>query len=407
MKSYRLSFSNGRGDSLSAILDLPLGERPRAFAIFAHCFTCGKNLRAERHLSLALTQEGIALLRFDFTGLGESDGAFYDTNFSTNVADILAAADFLDSEYQAPRLLIGHSLGGAAVLMAARQLDTVQAVATIGAPAEPAHVKGLFVHMEDIIRARGEAEVRIAGRPFTIRRQFLDNIESTPLAAEVAALRKAVLILHSLQDTVVGVDNARKLYEAARHPKSFVTLDGADHLLTRKADALYTGRLIAAWGSRYLDLDVPKPLLTEQQAVVRLGARGFTTEVQVGHHHFLADEPTKVGGDDLGPAPYDLLLASLGTCTAMTVRMYADRKGWSLEEVRVHLSHRKDYPSDARQAGEHPAKLDHIDRILELEGPLDTEQRARLIEIANRCPVHRTLHSEIVVETRLREGTKP
>lgn len=402
MKSHRITFPNGRGASLSAVLDLPVGEQARAYALFAHCFTCGKNLKAERHISLALTQQGIALLRFDFTGLGESEGAFFDTNFSTNVADILAAADFLTTEYQAPSLLIGHSLGGAAVLMAARQLASVQAVATIGAPAEPDHVRGLFASMEARIQTEGEAEVKIGGRPFIIRKQFLDNIASVTLAEEVAALDKALLILHSPQDTIVGIDNARQLYEAARHPKSFVTLDGASHLLMRQADAHYTGHLIAAWAARYLDLREPEPLLTDQQAVVRLGAKGFTAEIRAGHHHFLADEPPAVGGDDLGPAPYDLLLASLGACTAMTVRMYADRKGWPLREVRVHLAHRKDYPADARHASDAPAKMDHIDRILELDGDLDTAQRTRLLDIANRCPVHRTLHSEIVVETQLR-----
>lgn len=404
MKSVSLTFPNRDGLQLAAKLDLPLGERPRAYAMLAHCFTCGKNLKGERNLSLALTQAGLGVLRFDFAGVGESEGEFFDSNFSTNLADLFDAADFLAREYDAPKLLVGHSLGGAAVLLAAAQLDSVQAVATIGAPAEPTHVRHLFAAMEQRIQAEGEAPVTIGGRPFVLRKHFLDDLAGYDLRDQLASLQKALLILHAPQDQTVGVDNARALYEAARHPKSFVSLDGADHLLTQKGDAFYTGRMIGQWATRYLDLPEPAPLVTDRQAVTRTGRYGFTTDVRAGQHTLIVDEPASVGGDNLGPSPYDLLLASLGACTTMTIRMYAQRKGWPLREARVHLEHYKDYPADQGDSADQGSKLDHIDRIVELEGDLDDTQRQRLLEIAEKCPVHRTLHSEIRVRTTLREA---
>lgn len=403
MKSLRLSFPNRRGLHLAASLDLPVGERPRAYAVFAHCFTCGMNLKAERNISLALTQEGFGVMRFDFAGLGESDGAFYDTNFSTNVSDLLDAVAYLTETYAAPQLLIGHSLGGAAVLMAAGQLPDIRAVATIGAPADPAHVLHLFDAMEGRIAEAGEAAVQIGGRPFVIRRHFLDDVKQTRLEDHIRSLGKALLVMHAPHDQIVGIDNARRIYDTARHPKSFLTLDDADHLLMRKADSYYAAQMIAAWSARYLVFDEQPPLVSDKQVAVRIGQQGFTTEVQTGSHHLLADEPAAVGGDDLGPSPYDLLLAALGACTAMTLRMYADRKGWPLHEARVHLEHRKDYPSDMGQTEDKASMIDHIDRIIELEGPLDETQRQRLLEISEKCPVHRTLHSPIVVQSRLRD----
>ena len=401
MKSIRLLIPNRTGLQLSAVLELPPTSPPKAYAIFAHCFTCGKNLRAERTISLALTQEGFAVLRFDFAGLGESEGEFYDTNFSTNVWDIVDCARFLTRKYEAPQLLVGHSLGGAGVLMAAAEINSVKAVATIGAPAEPAHVKRLFTAMEDRIKEEGEAPVLIGGRPFVIKRQFLENLEQTALQPTISSLRKAIMVMHSPQDLMVGIDNAKDIFVAAWHPKSFHSLDGADHLLMKKEDSLYVANMIAAWSVRYLKLNEKPPLLTDKQAVVRTGPNGYTSEVQAGKHHFLADEPASVGGDDLGPTPYDLLLAALGTCTTMTLRMYANHKGWNLREVRVHLEHSKEYPGDAGMEGEPKGKLDHIDRVLELEGDLDEKQRQRLLQIADRCPVHRTLHSPIIVKTSL------
>ena len=401
MKTLHLRFENRNGIELSAQLDLPIGERPQAYAIFAHCFTCGKNLKGERNISLALTQEGIAVFRFDFAGVGESDGEFFNTNFSTNVADILDAAEYLKANYESPQLLVGHSLGGAAVIMATSQLPYIKAVATVGAPAEPRHVKHLFDSIEKRIQQEGEAQVLIAGRPFVIQRHFLDDIEGINLEKIIHNLKKPILILHSPQDQVVGIENAKQIYKAAWHPKSFLSLDGADHLLLKKTDSLYTGDVIAAWARRYLNIEEEDPLVTDKQAVVRTGAKAYTSEIRAGNHHFLADEPTSVGGDDLGPTPYDLLISALGACTGMTLRMYADRKGWDLREVRVHLSHKKDYPEDAGMTHEPKGKLDHISRVLELEGNLDESQRMRLLEIADKCPVHRTLHSQIVIKTRL------
>ncbi len=403
MKSIDLTFPNQAGLQLAAKLDLPLGERPRAFAIFAHCFTCGKNLRGARNISQALTMEGFAVLRFDFSGLGESDGAFFDSNFSTNVQDIYAAAAYLAAEHEAPRLLVGHSLGGAAVLLAGGSIDSVQAIATVGAPAQPAHIKQLFATLEARIHAEGEAKVEIAGRPFVLRRQFLEDLDTTDLGENIAKLKKALLILHSPQDQTVGDENAREIYQAARHPKSILSLDQADHMLMKKGDALYTGRMIGQWATRYLDLSEGAPLTTDRQAAVRTGPVGYTTDIRTGQHTLLADEPAEVGGDDLGPSPYDLLLAGLGACTSTTLRMYADRKGWPLKEVRVHLEHYKDYPADQGQSEHGDTKLDHIDRVIEIEGDLDHTQRQRLLEIADRCPVHRTLHSEIRVQSSLRE----
>ncbi|MEL7533808.1 MAG: alpha/beta fold hydrolase [Bacteroidota bacterium] len=399
MRTVKTSFPNHAGLMLSASLDLPLGIHPKAYAIFAHCFTCGKNLRAERNISLALNQAGIGVLRFDFAGVGESEGEFYDTNFSTNVSDILSAADFLAQEYQAPSLLVGHSLGGAAVLLASKSIESVKAVATIGAPSQPAHVKHLFEAVEKRIQSEGEAQIRIGGKEVVIQKHFLEDIEGVDLQAEVHALRKALLVIHSPQDQIVGIENAKEIYIAAFHPKSFLTVDGADHLLSNKQDGLYVGNMIAAWAQRYVEFADPDPLETDKQAVLRLGASGFTTEVRAGNHTFLADEPKKVGGADLGPTPYDLLVSGLGACTAMTMRMYADRKGWDLKEVKVHLQHSHEYAEDAENAGKPQSKIDVISREIEISGALDDAQRARLMEIADRCPVHRTLHGEIRVDT--------
>lgn len=403
MKSQKLSFTNRTGLRLSAVLDLPLGRMPKAYAIFAHCFTCGKNLKGERNISLALTQEGFAVFRFDFAGLGESEGEFYESNFSTNVHDLDDAAQFLKENYQAPQLIIGHSLGGAAALMASSRMDFIQAVVTIGAPSEPSHVAHLFQSIEDRITQEGEAQVKIGGRPFVIQQHFLDDIRNTDLKTVINKLKKPLLVMHSPQDRIVEVENAQNIYHHARHPKSFISLDGADHLLLKKADSLYVGRTIAAWASRYIDFVESAPLLTNKQVVVRTGTEGYTTEVKTGRHSFLADEPTSIGGADLGPTPYDLLVAALGTCTSMTLRMYADRKKWDLKEVRVHLQHSKEHCDDCSDADNPKSRIDTIERVVELEGDLDEKQRERLLQIADRCPVHRTLHSEIRVKTRLGE----
>ena len=373
---------------------------PRAYALFAHCFTCGKDLRAVGRIAHALAQQGIATLRFDFTGLGESAGEFADTHFSSNLDDVRAAVDWLAREHQAPQILIGHSLGGAAVLAVAGELESVVAVATIGAPAEPAHVKRLVQDAAPEIAARGEAQVLLAGRPFTIKQAFLDDLERHDLAAQLGSLGKALAVFHSPQDTIVAIENAATIYRAARHPKSFISLDGADHLLSRPADAEYVGSVVAAWAARYLPADAAEPT---HGVVVRGGKRGFATLISAGGHPLLADEPASVpGGTDTGPSPYGLLLAGLGACTSMTLRMYADRKRWPLDAVTVRLKHEKIHAEDCADCETKTGRVDAITRELTVVGDLDAEQRQRLLEIADRCPVHRTLEGEIKIRTELR-----
>ena len=352
-----------------------------------------------------MTQEGIAVLSFDFTGLGQSEGEFADTNFSSNVSDLVDAAGFLRENYGPVSLLIGHSLGGAAVLMAASLLEEVQAVATIGAPAEPIHVAHQFEQAKPQLEQQGIAEVSIAGRPFTVKKQFLEDLASQTLEKILPRLKKALLVLHSPQDRIVGIDNAASIYQAAFHPKSFISLDGADHLLTDRADANYVAQMIASWARRYIALDEVSgnDLATNRQVMVRTGAKGYTSQVLAGKHHLISDEPTSVGGEDLGPSPYQYLLTAIGSCTSMTLRMYADRKGWDLQEVDVHLSHAKEHKQDCEECENPKSKIDVIEREIVLKGELDEAQQKRLLEIADRCPVHRTLHNEIQVHTSLRK----
>lgn len=405
-RSLPLSFSNGRGQQLSARLDLP-DRPPRGYALLAHCFTCSKNLNATTQVSRALAAAGLAVLRFDFTGLGASEGELANSDFSGNVEDVVAAARFLEREHQAPQLLVGHSLGGAAVLRAAGSLPSVRAVATIGSPASPEHVTRLFTPARAELEARGRAEVELAGRRFTITKAFLDDLAEQPMQAAIASLRRALLVLHAPGDLTVGIDNATKIFQTAKHPKSFVSLDGADHLLTDPRDTQFAGSMIAAWASRYLDAPVvaTEPAAAAHEGVLVRGAEaGFRTEIVADGHSLVADEPLAVGGTDSGPGPYGLLLAGLGACTSMTLRMYADRKGWPLERADVRLRHDKIHARDCENASADPPKkgmLDRIERRLILHGPLDDTQRARLHEIADKCPVHRTLKSEICIETAL------
>jgi len=397
----KVSFKNKQDQLLSARLDQPTGQKPRAYAIFAHCFTCTKNLSAIRNISRSMIQAGIAVLRFDFTGLGDSEGDFADTNFSSNVSDLVAAAEYLKKEYEAPSLLIGHSLGGAAVIFAASQITSIEALATIGAPSSPEHVSHLFASNIAEIEENEISEVNIGGRPFTIKKQFLDDISEQNLANTLGNLKKPLLIMHSPQDVIVSIENASQLYAAAFHPKSFVSLNGADHLMSNKSDSLYAGEVISTWAKRYLNIEKEEHLQTNQQVVVQLGETGFTTIVSNGRHSFLADEPLSVGGDDLGPTPYDLLLSSLGTCTVMTLRMYANRKKWDLQGVSIHLSHNKEYAKDCQDCESKTSKIDVISKSIDIKGDLDDTQRNRLMEIADRCPVHRTIMSDMEIRSEL------
>ncbi|NBB88108.1 MAG: alpha/beta fold hydrolase [Bacteroidetes bacterium] len=408
----KVSFTNKSGQRLSAELELPDGEHPATFAIFAHCFTCTKNLRAVRLISQALAAEGVGVLRFDFTGLGESEGDFEDTNFSKNISDLLAAATFLEEEHAAPTLIIGHSLGGAAVIRAATQLPSIDAVATIGAPYAPDHVLNIFEDDLEMIEEKGQAEVNIGGRPFTVRKQFIDDLRETSSADVLGSLNRALLIFHSPVDKIVGIDNAGKIFKAAKHPKSFMSLDSADHLLSDREDARYVGRVIGAWAAKYIEveeaakdaaLEVNGQDTAESYDDNMLTATlldGYQTDLQTRGFTLRADEPSSVGGTETGPTPYDYLLGALGSCTAMTLRMYAERKEWPLDGVSVRLSHEKIHARDCASCETQKGKVDHISRVLTLTGDLTDEQRERLIHIADRCPVHQTLHSEITVDTR-------
>jgi putative redox protein len=406
MQFKKITFKNTFGQDLSARLDLPLDGRPVAYAIFAHCFTCSKNIKAIANISRALAREGIAVFRFDFTGLGESEGDFADTNFSSNVDDLVAAAEFLKSEYDAPRILIGHSLGGAAILQAASRIPSSVAVATIGAPSDPRHVIRAMGAFKEKIETEGEAEVLLAGRPFKIKKQFLDDLELTRMQQSIQHLKKSLLIFHSPLDETVGIENAAQIFKAARHPKSFISLDRADHLLTAATDSRYVGSVIAAWSQKYIDAlpeDGSQKPLTDNWVLTRTGKSGFMTDILVNGHNLIADEPIAAGGTDLGPTPYDYLVAGLGACTSMTLRMYADHKRWPLESIRVRLKHHKIHAQDCETCETEKGMLDKINREIEVTGPLDDQQRQRLKEIADRCPVHRTLGSEVVIDTQMKD----
>jgi uncharacterized OsmC-like protein/alpha-beta hydrolase superfamily lysophospholipase len=404
MPTERFQFTGVGGHQLAASLDLPERE-PLVYALFAHCFTCGKDVLAAKRIAVALAAKGIAVLRFDFTGLGSSEGDFANSTFSSNVADLVRAADHLREARKAPAILIGHSLGGAAILAAAEQIPEARAVVTIAAPSDPAHVTGLFMDRIDDIRTHGKVEVSLAGRPFHISSEFLDDIAEHGLMAHIAKLHKALLIMHSPTDDIVSIDNATRIFVAAKHPKSFVSLAGADHLLTGKRDAAYVADVIAAWAERYLD-----PALSEQVADLGEAPRmvvvsetrdsKFQQTVSIGPHRMLADEPIAAGGEDSGPGPYDFVLAGLGACTSMTMRLYADRKSLPLERVTVTLRHSKIYAEDCAECETKAGMLDQIDRVIAMEGNLDAEQRQKLMEIADKCPVHRTLTSEVHIVTQ-------
>ncbi len=405
-----MAFPGSQGGKLAARLDLPAGP-PIAFALFAHCFTCGKDLRSAGRIAAALTAAGFGVLRFDFTGLGSSEGEFANTNFSSNTEDLVAAVDWLRSEHAAPQLLVGHSLGGAAVLAVAGDIDEVRAVVTIGAPSNTQHLTALFDEAADQIAADGEACVSLAGRPFTIRQQFLDDLESHAVIERVAAMRTPLLVMHSPIDNTVGIDNASEIFAAARHPKSFISLDGADHLLTESADAEFAAAAIAAFASRYVHDEsgaLDRPAAGEGVVVAETSQGPFLNHVVVGNHRFLADEPESIGGFDAGPAPYDFLGAALGSCTSMTLRMYADRKKLPLDRVTVEVRHDKVHADDCAACAENEllegrtGMIDRFQRAITLDGPdLTDDDRAKLLAIADKCPVHRTLENASAISTRL------
>jgi len=407
VRPIRLEFEGASGAKLAARLDLPTGAIG-AYALFAHCFSCSKDLTASRAIATALTEAGIAVLRFDFTGLGGSGGDFGHTNFSMNLGDLKQAAAFLEDNYEAPQLLVGHSLGGAAVLAAAADLPSIRAVATVAAPADVDHITGQFGDQLETIKKEGKAEVLLAERPFTIEKQFLDDISNHDIEASVAKLKKPLLVLHAPTDAQVGIENATRIFSAAKHPKSFVSLDTADHLLTNKSDAAYAASVISSWAQRYLNLCGPLAdgVLEEAMGVdIRETGQGkFQAMVAAGPHRFIADEPTTVGGLGSGPSPYEFLAAALGTCTSMTIRMYAERKGLPLDRVSVNVEHERRHGQSASEAGEKEPPIDHFTRNIRLEGPLDEAQRQRVLEIADRCPVHRTLERGATVTTKDVDG---
>lgn len=401
-------FKNLKGESLSGLLEMPSGAI-KSYALFAHCFTCSKDNPAATRIALALADLGIAVLRFDFTGLGTSKGDFSNTNFSSNLQDLLAAANYLKQQYAAPSLLIGHSLGGSAALAVAQDLPTVQAVVTIGAPATAAHIKHLFADSYRELQDKQSVQVELGGRSFSIQRQFIDDLEKYNSVAHVQALKKALLIFHSPVDAVVSIDEAARIYTAAKHPKSFVSLDHADHLLSNPEDSRYVAEVLSAWASRYLKTDqIPdekekaeRPSVGQGSVIVRECDKKFTREILTQHHRLISDEPIVLGGADLGFNPYELLLAALGSCTSMTLRMYANHKQIDLQAIRVELHHSRVHAEDCADCEKQTLLIDVITRNIQLTGNLDEAQRARLLEIANQCPVHKTLQNKIQIKTNL------
>lgn len=441
----KIEFPGSNGTMLAARLDLPEGT-PSAYALFAHCFTCSKDSFAASRISRALGDYGIAVLRFDFTGLGGSDGDFSNTNFSSNIDDVVAATEYLRDNYRAPTILIGHSLGGAAVLAAAHRVPSARAVATLGSPSDPAHISNLFSHASAEIVAEGEATVQLGGRPFRIRKQLLDDIASQPQSERLRDLDAALLVLHSPIDQTVGVDNAREIFDAARHPKSFVALDGADHLLSDRDDAAFAASMIAAWAARYAfdradaaaaphaapsnstaastattpatasatasapaSATTSAPVVNPSATVTVDGSAVIVTEsgparyeqrVFASGHEIISDEPAPLS-ENHGPAPYDFILAGLGSCTSITIRMYADRKKMPLKGVSVRLTRERIKAADCDHCTSTEGMVEHFTRELTFDGDLTDEQRDSLLVIADKCPVHRSLEGEISISTTL------
>lgn len=413
MPRTQVLFYNKQNESLSGLLELP-NARVNCYAIFAHCFTCSKDGIAATYISRALAENGVAVLRFDFTGLGNSAGDFPNTNFSSNLDDLFAAAEFLQENYAAPQILIGHSLGGSAVLAVAKQIESVRAVVTINSPATAEHVKHLFDDAHNEILNNQSAKVSLGGRSFTIQKQFIEDLGRHNTLDHIKELGKALLVFHSPVDQIVSIDEATRIYVAAKHPKSFITLDQADHLLSDKDDANYVAAVITAWVSRYLAdsfssesastnsrQDDALPIIESGTVIVRERDKKFAREIFTQQHRLVSDEPVEQGGADSGANPYELLLAALGSCTSMTLRMYANHKKLDLEAIEVTLRHSRVHLDDCKTCDDKNTLVDKIDRKIKLVGRLDDDQRKRLLEIADKCPVHKTLVNEIVIETKL------
>lgn len=404
MNTVRLEIENRKGLKLQAYLELPANQKPNQFAIFAHCFSCNSNFNAVKNISRSLSNHGFGVLRFDFTGLGRSEGEFAESHFSANVEDLLDVNTFLEKNYKTPSLLVGHSLGGAAVIVAASKLENIKAVATVGAPATVGHVTHLFSHGINDIQKKGDVEVKIGGRPFKINQEFVDDFSKTDLPEIIKDLRKPILVMHAPFDKVVGIENAHEIYHNAIHPKSFVSLDDADHLLSRPKDSIYVGNMIGTWVERYFEPEENNMISTEGEQLVghlNLLEDNFTTSIQTKKHSFIADEPASIGGDDFGPSPYDFLSAGLAACTVMTLKMYATHKKWDLQEVFVYITYSKKHSDDLDIDIEKPTRFDHLNKKLKFVGNLDEKQIKRLKEIASKCPVHKTLQSDIIIETEL------
>lgn len=404
MRPEKVFFTNRRGRQLAALLDRPVDGEIRALAVFAHCFTCSKNLKSVNYITQALTQEGIAVFRFDFTGLGESSGAFADTNFTTNIEDVIDAAEFAKSRYIAPEIIIGHSLGGAAVLHAGGKIDSAKALVTIGSPFDPNHVLHHFKECKAEIEEKGEAVIDLGGRKFTFKKQFIEDLEATDAYKAIHNLKKSLLVFHSPTDQTVGIENAAQIFQAAKHPKSFVSLDNADHLLMKESDALYVGTTIAAWAKKYVSYEQQEEgqCKVDNKTIVRSSGDGLKNVINTSGFPLIADEPSSIpGGSNAGPTPYDYLLTALGACTSMTLKMYAKRKKWSLEDVVVTLTHEKIHAQDCEECESEGGMVDLIERQIKLLGDIDDEQRSRLLEIADKCPVHKTLHHEVNIKTEL------
>jgi uncharacterized OsmC-like protein/pimeloyl-ACP methyl ester carboxylesterase len=411
-RTIRTTFAGSLGQELAARLDLP-SAGVRAHALFAHCFTCTKDIVAARRIAAKLASLGIAVLRFDFTGLGSSEGEFENTNFSSNVEDLVFAANHLRTHYGAPAILIGHSLGGAAILAAARRIPDAKAVVTIGAPSDVAHVLHQFQAHLDNIERDGVANVTLAGRTFQISRGLVEDTKGQAIQHHVANLRKALLVMHAPRDQTVGIEHATAIFTAAKHPKSFVSLDSADHLLSDSRDAAYAAEVLAAWASRYVPQDEESAGEDRRDGVVvaETGAGKFQNAIAAGRHRLVADEPVSAGGLDSGPSPYDYLAAALGACTSMTLRVYAEHKQLALGRLTISVRHGKLPAEHCEDCGEaakgRTGKIDRFERMISIEGGVDAVMADKLIEIAGKCPIHRTLEARSAVVTKISDSQPP